>query len=204
VDGAIAIVSAVLLVLEHSNMEILRSLRVLRAMKALRVLTRSSGMQIIFKSITLSLAAMANVSMVVLLMMVIFAILGVQLFHGKFWHCTDPGVSWKHECEGLWLDPKHGQVSTTFGHACTPGLPVHIHSRSRKQNTNTLPYTCDTGIAACMRPVGNRTRTRACFSHASLGSQYQLVPVGMPANSENLRCQRPSSADAIDSMFCLC
>lgn len=56
-----------------------QGLRVLRAVKPLRALTRSAGMQLIFKSLTLSLAAMGNVSIVVLLFFLIFAILGVQV-----------------------------------------------------------------------------------------------------------------------------
>lgn len=56
-----------------------QGLRVLRAIKPLRALTRSAGMQQIFKSLTLSLAAMGNVSMVVLLFFLIFGILGVQV-----------------------------------------------------------------------------------------------------------------------------
>lgn len=51
----------------------------LRAIKPLRALTRSAGMQQIFKSLTLSLAAMGNVSVVVLLFFLIFAILGTQV-----------------------------------------------------------------------------------------------------------------------------
>jgi hypothetical protein len=57
----------------------LQALRVLRAIKPLRALTRSAGMQLIFKSLTLSLAAMGNVSIVVMLFFLIFAILGVQV-----------------------------------------------------------------------------------------------------------------------------
>jgi Ion transport protein len=57
-----------------------QALRVLRAIKPLRALTRSAGMQLIFKSLTLSLAAMGNVSVVVLLFFLIFAILGVQVW----------------------------------------------------------------------------------------------------------------------------
>ncbi len=56
-----------------------QGLRVLRAIKPLRALTRSAGMQQIFKSLTLSLAAMGNVSIVVLLFFLIFAILGTQV-----------------------------------------------------------------------------------------------------------------------------
>jgi hypothetical protein len=162
VDAVIAIVSVVLLVMEHSNIAMLRSLRVLRAAKALRVLTRSSGMQIIFKSITLSLAAMANVSMVVLLMMVIFAILGVQLLHGKLWHCTDPSVARKHECDGLWLDPDQGQVSSQAWHAATTRNRGCMHvARAPAQ----LVCACLTRVADGMCSAAGRRAHTCPHSH---------------------------------------
>ena len=45
-----------------------------------------------YRSLTLSLAAMGNVSIVVALFFLIFAILGVQLFSGKFYSCNDTTV----------------------------------------------------------------------------------------------------------------
>ncbi len=55
-------VSVLVLALEAvvKDASILMGLRVLRALKALRMLTRSAGMRIVFKSLMLSLAAMAN------------------------------------------------------------------------------------------------------------------------------------------------
>lgn len=61
------------------------ALRVLRAFKPLRLLTRSAGMRMVFKSVTMSLMAMANVSLVCIMFFLIFAILGVQLFKGGFY-----------------------------------------------------------------------------------------------------------------------
>ena len=47
---------------------------------------------LVFRSVTLSLASMANVSIVVGLFFLIFAIMGVQLFGGRFWACNDTSV----------------------------------------------------------------------------------------------------------------
>jgi hypothetical protein len=49
------------------------------------------------RSLTLSLAAMGNVSIVVLLFFLIFAILGVQLFCGLFYSCNDATVRVRHD-----------------------------------------------------------------------------------------------------------
>ena len=50
-------------------------------------------MMLVFRSVTLSLASMANVSIVVGLFFLIFAIMGVQLFGGRFWTCNDVSVA---------------------------------------------------------------------------------------------------------------
>lgn len=85
----IVLSSVSVLVLESLDVNFVKTLRVLRAIKPLRVLTRSAGMLLVFRSVTLSLAAMANVSLVCLLFCIIFAILGVQLFSGRFYK-SDP------------------------------------------------------------------------------------------------------------------
>ncbi len=62
------------------------------------------------RSVTMSLAAMANVSLVVLMFFIIFAILGVQLFSGKMWSCNDSGIPDHAACTGTFLDPETGLV----------------------------------------------------------------------------------------------
>lgn len=85
VDLVIVASSILVLVLESTSFNYVKGFRVLRAIKPLRALTRSAGMLLVFRSVTLSLKAMANVSIVCLLFFVIFAILGVQLFSGRFY-----------------------------------------------------------------------------------------------------------------------
>ena len=84
VDFAIVVVSVLVIALEAllSSAAAIQGLRALRAIKPLRMLTRSAGMRMVFKSIAMSLAAMGNVSIVLLMFFLIFAILGTQLFMG--------------------------------------------------------------------------------------------------------------------------
>ncbi|KAK9823801.1 hypothetical protein WJX72_005586 [[Myrmecia] bisecta] len=116
VDFMIVVTSAVLLSLESlpgaSNLQFFQGLRVLRALKPLRTLTRSKGMMLVFKSLTLSMASMANVGIVCALFFLIFAILGVQLFGGLFYFCNDPHVAGKAECVGTFMDPYSGELTT--------------------------------------------------------------------------------------------
>ncbi|KAA6417024.1 MAG: voltage-gated ion channel superfamily, partial [Trebouxia sp. A1-2] len=105
-DFSIVVVSVVVLALDAllPSVQWLKGLRVLRALKPLRTLTRSPGMMLVFRSVTLSLASMANVSIVVGLFFLIFAIMGVQLFGGRFWTCNDISVANKAACTGYFDD----------------------------------------------------------------------------------------------------
>ncbi len=91
-----------------------QALRVLRAIKPLRALTRSEGMRLVFVSVTRSVTAMANVSIVVVLFILIFAILGVQLFAGKFYRCAEQRVA---------RSPSARESSAPT--ACAAGYDVH-------------------------------------------------------------------------------
>lgn len=62
--------------------QVIKAFRVLRALKPLRTLTHSAGMLLVLKSVTLSMAAMANVSLLMFLVFVIFGVMGMQLFSG--------------------------------------------------------------------------------------------------------------------------
>ena len=54
---------------------------------------------------------MANVSVVMLMFFIIFGILGVQVFAGMFYRCTDPGVSTREQCVGSYYDAVTGDVA---------------------------------------------------------------------------------------------
>jgi hypothetical protein len=68
----------------------------------------SSGMRVVLKSVSLSIAAMVNVSIVMLMFFVIFGILGVQVFNGRFYRCNDPSAVDMESCVGLYYDAATG------------------------------------------------------------------------------------------------
>ena len=93
------------------GLKAVRSLRILRAIRPLRALTKSSGMRLVLKSVALSIGAMVNVSVVMLMFFVIFGILGVQVFAGRFYRCNDPSVPDRAACVGSYYDPNVGNVA---------------------------------------------------------------------------------------------
>ena len=52
---------------------------------------------------------MVSLAMIVILFVAIFAVLGLQLFGGRFHYCSDPGVVSRDDCVGLFNNTDSGQ-----------------------------------------------------------------------------------------------
>lgn len=81
-------------------MQAIKAMRALRLMRLVRLIARSPSMLNVVQSISLSVKEMSNVVFILLLIITIFAILGVQLFAGKLYYCTDPAATGKADCVG--------------------------------------------------------------------------------------------------------
>ena len=89
-DFIIVMVSLVSVAVEDSaNLSALRSLRTLRALRPLRAISRWQGMKIVVNALMFAIPAIFNVLLVCLVFWLVFSILGVQLFGGKFYKCVD-------------------------------------------------------------------------------------------------------------------
>lgn len=88
-DFLIVIISVVAVALAGSNIGAVRSLRTLRALRPLRAVSRWESMKITVNSLLNSIPAISNVLLVCMLLWLIFAIMGVQFFGGKFYKCVD-------------------------------------------------------------------------------------------------------------------
>lgn len=67
----------------------LRSLRTLRALRPLRAISRWQGMRIVVNALMYAIPSIFNVLLVCLVFWLIFSIMGVQFFSGKFYKCVD-------------------------------------------------------------------------------------------------------------------
>lgn len=70
------------------SLRALKSLKALRVLRPLRLLSHHVEMQLVVMALVKSLPAVGNISFFLLLEWFIIAILGVQLFKGKFYLCT--------------------------------------------------------------------------------------------------------------------
>lgn len=78
-----------LLIEENENLKVLRSLRTLRALRPLRAISRWQGMRIVVNALMYAIPSIFNVLLVCLVFWLIFSIMGVQFFGGKFYKCLD-------------------------------------------------------------------------------------------------------------------
>lgn len=94
-----------LLIEENENLKVLRSLRTLRALRPLRAISRWQGMRIVVNALMYAIPSIFNVLLVCLVFWLIFSIMGVQFFGGKFFKCVD------EEGELLPLEVKNNKLS---------------------------------------------------------------------------------------------
>ncbi|XP_041328902.1 sodium channel protein type 2 subunit alpha-like isoform X9 [Pyrgilauda ruficollis] len=106
----VSLVSLVATALGFSEFGAIKSLRTLRALRPLRALSRFEGMRVVVNALTGAIPSIMNVLLVCLTFWLIFSIMGVNLFAGKFYHCvnttndemlTPEQVSNKSMCENM-------------------------------------------------------------------------------------------------------
>uniref|UniRef100_A0A8B9W0H4 Sodium channel protein n=1 Tax=Anas zonorhyncha TaxID=75864 RepID=A0A8B9W0H4_9AVES len=95
----VSLVSLVAHALGFSELSAIKSLRTLRALRPLRALSRFEGMRVVVNALTGAIPSIMNVLLVCLTFWLIFSIMGVNLFAGKFFKCinTTTGVELKPE-----------------------------------------------------------------------------------------------------------
>ena len=62
-----------------------------------RAINRAAGLKHVVQCMVASVKNIGNILMVALLLLFMFAVVGVQLFKGRFGRCTDPMVQVKRE-----------------------------------------------------------------------------------------------------------
>ncbi|XP_004708736.1 sodium channel protein type 10 subunit alpha [Echinops telfairi] len=85
----ISLTSLIAKILEYSEMAPIKALRTLRALRPLRALSRFEGMRVVVDALVGAIPSIMNVLLVCLIFWLIFSIMGVNLFAGKFWRCIN-------------------------------------------------------------------------------------------------------------------
>uniref|UniRef100_A0A8C5K643 Voltage-dependent T-type calcium channel subunit alpha-1H n=1 Tax=Jaculus jaculus TaxID=51337 RepID=A0A8C5K643_JACJA len=118
-DGLLVLVSLVDIVVAMASaggakiLGVLRVLRLLRTLRPLRVISRAPGLKLVVETLISSLRPIGNIVLICCAFFIIFGILGVQLFKGKFYYCDGAdtrNISTKAECRAAhyrWVRRKY-------------------------------------------------------------------------------------------------
>ncbi|XP_064213761.1 cacophony A isoform X8 [Tribolium castaneum] len=86
-----------------ANLSTIKSLRVLRVLRPLKTIKRVPKLKAVFDCLVNSLKNVINILIVYILFQFIFAVIAVQLFNGKFRHCTDASKFTEATCQGQYF-----------------------------------------------------------------------------------------------------
>ncbi|KAM4609952.1 dihydropyridine-sensitive L-type skeletal muscle calcium channel subunit alpha-1-like [Polymixia lowei] len=99
--------------MESSAISVVKILRVLRVLRPLRAINRAKGLKHVVQCVFVAIKTIGNIVLVTMLLNFMFACIGVQLFKGKFYSCTDPTKITERECRGLYLKPLENSLEDT-------------------------------------------------------------------------------------------
>ncbi|KAM8830836.1 dihydropyridine-sensitive L-type skeletal muscle calcium channel subunit alpha-1-like [Synchiropus picturatus] len=95
--------------MESSAISVVKILRVLRVLRPLRAINRAKGLKHVVQCVFVAIKTIGNIVLVTMLLNFMFACIGVQLFKGKFYSCTDELQTSERTCQGFYL--KHVENS---------------------------------------------------------------------------------------------
>uniref|UniRef100_A0A669NXI6 Voltage-dependent L-type calcium channel subunit alpha n=1 Tax=Phasianus colchicus TaxID=9054 RepID=A0A669NXI6_PHACC len=103
-------VSLVSFGIQSSAISVVKILRVLRVLRPLRAINRAKGLKHVVQCVFVAIRTIGNIMIVTTLLQFMFACIGVQLFKGKFYKCTDEAKQNPEECRGIYIVYKDGDV----------------------------------------------------------------------------------------------
>ncbi|KAM9476166.1 calcium channel, voltage-dependent, L type, alpha 1S subunit, b [Clarias gariepinus] len=102
-DLIVVVVSLMSMGMESSAISVVKILRVLRVLRPLRAINRAKGLKHVVQCVFVAIKTIGNIILVTMLLNFMFSCIGVQLFKGKLYSCTDPLKLTEEECQGNYL-----------------------------------------------------------------------------------------------------
>nr|AZP54645.1 voltage-dependent calcium channel type D subunit alpha-1 [Tetranychus cinnabarinus]QNJ46268.1 voltage-dependent calcium channel type l subunit alpha-1 [Tetranychus cinnabarinus] len=96
---------------ESDELSAVKILRVLRVLRPLRAINRAKGLKHVVQCVIVAIKTIGNIMLVTFLLNFMFAVIGVQLFKGKFYSCTDESKETPEDCQGFFIDYESGDVN---------------------------------------------------------------------------------------------
>uniref|UniRef100_A0A3B4AT44 Voltage-dependent L-type calcium channel subunit alpha n=1 Tax=Periophthalmus magnuspinnatus TaxID=409849 RepID=A0A3B4AT44_9GOBI len=109
-DLLVVSVSLTSFFLHSSAISVVKILRVLRVLRPLRAINRAKGLKNVVQCVFVAIRTIGNILIVTTLLQFMFACIGVQLFKGRFYSCTDEAKHTPDECKGTFVVYKDGDM----------------------------------------------------------------------------------------------
>ncbi|XP_076641129.1 ca[2+]-channel protein alpha[[1]] subunit D isoform X4 [Halictus rubicundus] len=90
---------------------VVKVLRVLRVLRPLRAINRAKGLKHVVQCVIVAVKTIGNIVLVTSLLQFVFAVIGVQLFKGKFFSCNDASKMTEDDCQGTYLEFENGNIN---------------------------------------------------------------------------------------------
>ncbi|CAH2316148.1 voltage-dependent L-type calcium channel subunit alpha-1F [Pelobates cultripes] len=110
-DLLVVSVSLISFGIHSSAISVVKILRVLRVLRPLRAINRAKGLKHVVQCVFVAIRTIGNIMIVTTLLQFMFACIGVQLFKGKFYSCTDEAKHSPEDCKGTFIVYKDGDVT---------------------------------------------------------------------------------------------
>ncbi|XP_057213136.1 voltage-dependent L-type calcium channel subunit alpha-1D isoform X3 [Triplophysa rosa] len=104
-------VSLVSFGIQSSAISVVKILRILRVLRPLRAINRAKGLKHVVQCVFVAIRTIGNIMIVTTLLQFMFACIGVQLFKGKFYGCTDDAKSSPEDCRGTYIVYSIGETA---------------------------------------------------------------------------------------------
>ncbi|XP_013174777.1 PREDICTED: muscle calcium channel subunit alpha-1-like isoform X4 [Papilio xuthus] len=102
-DMLVVCVSLISMSFKSGSISVVKILRVFRVLRPLRAINRAKGLKHVVQCVIVAIKTIGNILLVTSLLQFMFAVMGVQMFKGKFFRCNDISKMTKEECQGTYL-----------------------------------------------------------------------------------------------------
>ncbi|KAK7070822.1 hypothetical protein SK128_020836, partial [Halocaridina rubra] len=110
-DLLVVAVSLISFSFKDGAISVVKILRVLRVLRPLRAINRAKGLKHVVQCVIVAIKTIGNIMLVTCLLEFMFAVIGVQLFKGKFFSCNDSSKKVEADCQGQFVSYTDGDIT---------------------------------------------------------------------------------------------
>lgn len=126
-DFLIVLSSCIGMLFSESDVKVFKYFRLLRILRPIRLIAKAKTMRMMMESMILSAVAIVNVELLLIFFIMIFSIIGNNLFAGLFYDCSreeGAGIEWETECIGTFIQTTVDCDQDRHNQTCVEGISI--------------------------------------------------------------------------------